>query len=47
MREEGSHAQPKRKMERATPGQDSRRETRKQDEEGEGVGQKTRANVGG
>ena len=43
----GSHTQPKGKMERATPGEDSRRETKKQDEEGEEAGQKTRANIGG
>ena len=35
------------KMERATPGEDSRRETKKQDEEVKGAGQTTRANIGG
>ena len=34
----GSHTQPKGTMERATPGEDSRRETKKQDEEGEEAG---------
>ena len=47
MHDGGSHTPPKGKMERATPGEDSSRESKNKYEEGKGAGQKSQANTVG